>query len=61
MSYNIYLLKKEVKEQGLGLEVLEKEELVAPFTAEQFETVLLHEKKWIDFSQLFKIIKQPFF
>ena len=23
--------------------------------------VLLHEKKWIDFSQLFKIIKQPFF
>ncbi len=37
MSYHIYLFRKEVKEQNIGFEFLEKEELILDFTNEQFE------------------------
>jgi len=37
MSYDIYLFRKEVKEQNEGLEFLEDESLFIKFTEEQFE------------------------
>ena len=37
MSYHIYLFRKEVKEENKGFEFLERDELITPFTDEQFK------------------------
>jgi hypothetical protein len=37
MGYDVFLFRKEVKEQNSDLEFLENTDLVTPFTEEQFE------------------------
>ena len=37
MGYHVYLFRKEVKEQNSNLEFLENDNLIIPFTNEQYE------------------------
>ena len=39
MSYDVYLFRKEVKEQNKGFDFLEKEDSLIQFTEEQFDSL----------------------